>query len=49
VVGIGAIEVGSDEPCRLLVDEGAEGVEPLLCDALVGRARALARARKRAA
>jgi hypothetical protein len=47
VVGIGAIEVrdGEAEPSLIVVDERAEGLEPLLRDALVGRARALVRGR----
>lgn len=49
VVGIGAIEIGARTPSRLIIDPRAEGLEPLLGDALVGRARALARARGRAA
>jgi hypothetical protein len=49
VVGIGAIELddGSDPaPSLVLVDDlVTDGLAPLLCDALVGRARALVRAR----
>jgi hypothetical protein len=48
VVGIGAIELRAgeaDEPSLIVVDGGAAGLKPLLRDALVGRARALGRAR----
>lgn len=49
VAGIGAIELdgGSDPtPSLLLVDDHVtDGLAQLLCDALVGRARALVRAR----
>jgi hypothetical protein len=48
VVGVGVIDLrggGADEPSMIVVDELAQGLEPLLRDALVGRARALGRAR----
>jgi hypothetical protein len=48
VVGIGAIDLragDTDEPSLIVVDGQAAGLEPLLRDALVGRARALGRAR----
>jgi hypothetical protein len=49
VVGIGAIELDGESdllPSRLLVDDQiTDGLAPLLCEALVGRARALVRAR----
>jgi hypothetical protein len=49
VVGIGAIELDGESdllPSRLLVDDQiTDGLAPLLFEALVGRARALVRAR----
>jgi hypothetical protein len=50
VVGVGAIELGGDasapEPTWVVADEAAtDGLQELLHEALVGRARALARTR----
>ena len=48
VVGIGAIDLASTpaQPTWVVVDEElTEGLEQLLCDALLGRARALASSR----
>jgi len=47
VVGVGAIELGeASGPALVLVDEAlADGLRPLLSDALIGHAGALARAR----
>jgi hypothetical protein len=46
VLGVGAIDLETDaDPSLLVVDERAKGVGPLLADALLGRARALVRAR----
>lgn len=48
VVGIGSVELEAGdepEPFVLVVDERAEGLGPLLADALLGRAQALLRSR----
>jgi hypothetical protein len=48
VLGFGAIEIRQDaaQPALLVVDEQrTEGLDQLLCDALAGRARAVARRR----
>jgi hypothetical protein len=47
VVGIGAIELDGalDPRPSLVLTDGHDGLEQLLCDALVGRAQALARPR----
>jgi hypothetical protein len=46
VLGVGAIDLAADaDPWLLVVDEQAEGLGPLLADALLGRAQALLRAR----
>jgi len=51
IVGVGAIDlhVADPEPSLLLADPRADGLAPLLGDALVGRTRALARTSARAA
>jgi ABC-type branched-subunit amino acid transport system ATPase component len=46
VLGVGAIDLEPDaDPSLLLLDERAEGLGPLLADALLGRTEALLRAR----
>jgi hypothetical protein len=46
VLGAGAIDLTGDaDPWLLVTDERAEGLGPLLVDALLGRAQALRRAR----
>jgi hypothetical protein len=46
VLGVGAIDVTEDaDPSLLLIDDRAEGLGPLLADALLGRTEALLRAR----
>jgi hypothetical protein len=43
---VGAIEIAADaDPWLLVIDDHAEGLGPLLADALLGRAQALLRAR----
>jgi hypothetical protein len=45
VLGVGAIDLAPDADPWLLVDDRIEGLGPLLADALLGRSRALLRAR----